>query len=88
MISGTKIDGSFPIGSFVIDGYSTPCRLNKNSNGGGILLYITEDIPSYLIATEKEPAESFYVELNLRNEMYIINCSYNPQKTINNHLAT
>ena len=51
--------------------------------------YIREDIPSYLIATGKEPMESFWVELNLRDEKYLINYSYNLQKTaINNHLAT
>ena len=73
----------------MIDGYSTPYRLDRNSNGGGILLYIRGDISSYLIATENKSVESFHVELNLRNEKYVINCSYNPQKTmINNHLAT
>ena len=40
MVSETKIDETFPVGNFVIDGYSTPYRLGRNSNGGGILLYI------------------------------------------------
>ena len=53
------------------------------------MLYIREDIPSNLLATDKEHIESLYVELNLRNEKYLINCSYNPHKTmIKNHLAT
>ena len=78
MISDSKIDDSFLIGHFVIDGDSTPYRLDRNSNGGEILLWIREDIPPYIIATEKEPVESFYVELNLRKEKYLINCFYNP----------
>lgn len=53
MISETKIDDEFPIGNFVIDGYNTPYWLDRNSNGGGILLYIREDILFYLIATNK-----------------------------------
>ena len=73
MISETKTDDSFPTGNFVIDGYSTPHRSDRNSNVGRIFLYIREYIPSYLVATEKEPVESFYVELNLRNEKYLIN---------------
>ena len=81
MISESNIDNSFPICSFVIDGYSTLYRSGRNSNDGGILLYIKEDISSYLIATEKAPVESFYVKLNLHNEKYLINCFYN-------HLAT
>ena len=73
----------------MIDSYNTPYRSDRNSNDGEILLYIREDIPSYLIATGKEPMESFWVELNLRDEKYLINYSYNLQKTaINNHLAT
>ena len=89
MISETKTDDTFPIDNFVIDSYGTRYRLDRNSNGGGILLYIREDIPSYLIATEKEPVKSFYVELNLHKENYLISCSYDPQKIlITNYLAT
>ena len=88
MVSETKIDDSFPVGNFVIHGFGTPHRLDRDSNGGGIVLYVREDIPSNLLATdEKNHIESFYVELNLRNEKCLINCSYNPNKTmICNHL--
>ena len=44
MISETKIDASFPIGQFLLNGYSTPFRLDRNADGGGILLYVREDI--------------------------------------------
>ena len=83
MVSETKIDDSFPVGHFVIDGFSIPYRLDRDSNGGGIMLYVREDIPSNLLATdEKNHIESFYVELNLRNEKWLLNCSYNPNKTM------
>ena len=75
MVSETKIDDSFPVGNFLIDGFSTPYRLDRESNGGGIILYVKEDIPSNLLAAdEKNHIESFYVELNLRNEKWLINC--------------
>ena len=88
MVSETKIDNSFTVGNFVIDGFSTPYRLDRDSNGGGIMLYVKEDFPSNLLATdEKNHIESFYVELNLRNEKWLITFSYNPNKTmICNHL--
>ena len=91
MVSETKIDDSFPIGNFLIHGFSSPYRLDRDSKGGcgGIMLYIREDIPSSLLVTDKEPIESLYVKQNLRNEKSLINCSYNPHKTmIKNHLAT
>ena len=40
MVSETKIDDTFPVGKFVIDGFSTPYRLDRDSNGGGIMLYV------------------------------------------------
>ena len=70
MVSETKIDDSFRIRNFLIHGFSPPYRLHRNSKGGGIMLYIRDDIPSNLLATDKEPIESLYVELNLRNEMF------------------
>ena len=45
MISETKLDPCFPNGQFHIHGFSEPSRFHRNSNGGGILLYIREDIP-------------------------------------------
>ena len=48
LISETKLDDSFPTSYFTIKGYSQPFRLDRSINGingGGILLYIREDIP-------------------------------------------
>ena len=68
MISKTKLGDSFPHSQFFIEGFRTPHRLDRDSNGGGIPLYVREDIPSNLIAIENKPTESFFVELNLRND--------------------
>ena len=46
MVAETKIDNSFPKGQFFIQGYSELFRLDRNSNGGGLLVYVKEDIPS------------------------------------------
>ena len=54
MISEIKISDSFSISNFMIDGYSRPYELDRNSNECRILISIRQDIPSYLIATEKE----------------------------------
>ena len=35
-----------------------------------------------------KPIEGFYVEISLRNDKWLINCSYNPHKNvIGNHRA-
>ena len=82
MISETKTDGRFPIGKFLLNGYSNPFRLDRNAHGGGIMLHVWEDIPSKLLLVEENLIERFFVEINLRNnKKWLIGCSYNPKKS-------
>ena len=67
MTSETKLDKSFPIGQFLKRGFSTPFRLDRCCHGGGILLYIREDIPSKLLSTEENGIKGFNIEISLRN---------------------
>ena len=49
VIQETKLDPSFSDGQFVINGYKKPYRLDRNRNGGGVIIYVREDIPSKLL---------------------------------------
>ena len=64
LISETKINCSFPSVQFDLEGYATLYRLDRNATGGGILLYIREDIPSKLLNTDVS-IEGFFVEIGL-----------------------
>ena len=87
LVSETKLDDSFPIAIFLIDGFSTSYRLDRDSNGGGLMLFVREDISSNLAEAEAKPIEGFCIELNLRNDKWLLNYSYNPRKNnIGNHL--
>ena len=87
LVSETKIDDSFSIGNFLKDGFSTPYRLDANFNRSGLMLSVREDIPSTLVEAETRPVEGFYIELNLRNDKWLLNCSYNPHKNnVENYL--
>ena len=66
MVSETKIDDTFPQSQFLMEGFSKPYRLDRTGKGGGILLYIRQDIPS--------------AELNLRSKKWLLGCSHNPHK--------
>ena len=68
LISETKIDSSFLTAQFQIEGYKT-YRLDRNANGGGILLYMQEDIPSTLRNSDMS-IESFYIEINIRKKKW------------------
>ena len=85
LISETKIDSLFPTAQFQIKSYTT-YRLDRNANGGGILLYIREDLPSTLLNSDMS-IESFYIEINIIKKKWLLACTYNPNKNlISNHL--
>ena len=63
LISETKLDDWFPSAQFLLDGFSKPYRLDRCSNGGGILLYIRDDIPSRLLSIS-DKVESIFAEIN------------------------
>ena len=73
MISETKLDESFPTSQFFMNGFSSSHRLDRNCNGGGIHLYIREDIPSKLLSIERDLTEAFFVEINLHNKKKMVN---------------
>ena len=49
MVSEIKIDVSFPISQFVIQGFAASFRLDRANTIGGILVYVWGDIPSKLL---------------------------------------
>ena len=85
MISETKLDDSFPSMLFLIEIYGPPYRLDRNSRGGGILVYVHEDIPCKLIPMKNCTIKGLFLELNLRSKKWLINCSYNPDGTFLSH---
>ena len=68
-------------------GYSIPFRLDRTSHGGGILLFVREDIPCKIIKTDCDADfEGIFVEIILKKK-WLLCCSYNPRKSnIANHL--
>ena len=67
-IQETKLDSSFPTQQFTLPGYSKPYRLDRNREGGGVLIYVREDIPSKLLNKHNftRNVEGMFVEINLR----------------------
>ena len=49
MVSETKIDMSFPTSQFVIQDCAANFRLDRTNTGGGILVYVRDDILSKLL---------------------------------------
>ena len=49
VLTETKLDDTFPTAQFLVKGFSEPCRLDRNKNGGGVMIYIYEEIPNKLL---------------------------------------
>ena len=81
VISETKLDKSFPVNQFSIDGYNLPYRLDRNQDGGGLLVYFRTGIPSRKLKTNlPENVEGIFFDMNMRNKKWLIFAGYNPKK--------
>ena len=67
VIIETKLGSSFPDSHFIIDGFRQPYRLDRNEDYGGVMIFVSEDIPSKLIRKHTLPddVEGMFIEINL-----------------------
>ena len=80
VITETKLDDSFPTSQFSIKGSAKPCRLDRNKNGRGVMIYIRDDSPSRLLLKYVFPSdiEDLYKELNFRKCKWLLLGTYHP----------
>ena len=80
IIEETKLDETFPKGSFEIPGFKEPFRKDRNKHGGGIMVFVREDIPSRELTTVKfrENIEGLFIEINLRKSKWLLFATYKP----------
>ena len=80
LISETKIDNSFPTAQYCYHGYMAAHRKDRTLGGGGLVLFVNEDIPSKLLAghTLPENVEILCTEINLQKQNWVIIGIYNP----------
>ena len=68
VITETKLHKSFPRGQFLLHGYSEQFRLDRNQFGGGLLVFIREDIPCSILNIKQLTIEVLFIEINLRKK--------------------
>ena len=79
MITETKLDASFRLSQFNIEGFSILFRLDQNKNDRTIVLYIrsyiiASKLTSFTLANDIET----YIEINLKDNNWLICCLNNP----------
>ena len=90
LLSESKLGQSFPNGQFVMNGFQQPFRLDRNEKGGGLIVYIKEDIPCRQISLHYDlKIELIIIEINLKKRKWVLLCIYNPHKEmIRNFLSS
>ena len=80
VIQETKLDETFPERAFMIPGYKKPFRKDRNSHGGGIMVFIRDDIPSREVPKIQgfSDLEGIFVEINLRKSKWLLFATYKP----------
>ena len=68
LISETKLDDTFPLSQFILEGFTPPYGLDRMKHGGGLMLFIREDIPFKLLPNENPfgKIENIFVKISLR----------------------
>ena len=79
VLSETKLDDSYPTHEFNIEGYQLPFRHDRNTNGGGIHIYVKEGIPSKELKNRYNPKdpEGIFLEINLKKSKWLLFGGYN-----------
>ena len=80
VVTETKLDETFLESLFLMDGFSKPYRLDRNKNGGGVMIFIRDTISSKILEKHIFPndVESIFVELNFRKCKWLLCGTYHP----------
>ena len=87
VVTETKLDSSFPFGQFSIDGFARPFRRDRNKNGGGVMIFVRDDIPSKEIKISFLPSdmECLFIEINIKKTKWLIVGCYHPPSQNDNY---
>ena len=80
ILTETKLDKTFVTSQFLMDGFSKPCRFDRNEYGGGVMIYIRDIIPSSISEKHSCPnhGECLFTELNFRKCKWLLCGTYHP----------
>ena len=79
LISETKINSSFPSEQFAVDNYKI-FRKDRNCFGGGLMFYVSENIPCRELSPEQNDSnyEIIFLEITLFNRKWLLIGLYKP----------
>ena len=80
-VTETKLDETFLESLFLMDVFPKPYRLDRNKDGGGVMIFIRDTISSKILEKNIFPndVESVFVELNFRKCKWLLCGTYHPR---------
>ena len=80
MVAETKLETSFPNQQFSLEGYSPPIRLDRNRNGGCLLMYIRNGIAAHQFTSLKYTVdfECLTLEVTVNKKQWVLFGVYRP----------
>ena len=74
LVTETKVDDTFPTEQFKIQGYSKPIRLDRDRNGGGLMIFARDDLACHELRSHKLPSdvECTFLEMRIRQSKWLI----------------
>ena len=79
LITESKLDDSIPNSMLLINGFHEPLRRDRNRNGGGCLIYISERLTyKQLDRLQSDKYEHIWADVKVNDKIYSINALYRP----------
>ena len=74
VITETRLGDTFLSSQLLVTGLSAPYRLDRNRNGGGIMIFIRDDVPSRPLMKHVFPndIEGLFIELSFRKIKWLL----------------
>ena len=78
VITETKVDDTFLTSQFLVTGFFVPYRLDRNRNGGGIIIFIRDGIQSRVLTEHVflDDIEGLFIGLNFRKAKWLLFRTY------------
>ena len=84
ILTESKLDDTIPSSLITLPGYHEPIRRDRNRNGGGVLVYIAQNlIFNHKEQLQSENFEHIWVDIRVRNETFALNALYRPPNETN-----
>ena len=83
----TRLDNMFPTSQFYVEGSSMPYRLDRNRIGGGIIIYVRENICIKILIKHNLPEDikGIFLEINFRKPKWLFCRIYHPPSQNDQH---